>query len=940
MTSPAERGRADAGTVYERVIGTGTSVRFALLVVLSLVTAAAIVGERSTDPSYLCLLAAGGDPDHSILHNFLVMQTQSAAYTACEARLTHRLLPWWAAPVAPIALALVAVGLFLVLGPWKVRRRKLVPLDRIDADGLLGAQLRDLVAVAGLRRVPRFVIDARRPTTGAVVFGRTRAPVVCLHGGLVASRYANPRHFRTVVLHELAHVRNGDVTLTYLTVAVWRVFLIVFLLPYIVWHLLGVFQDQQYRSDFVFSLRNVAFTLVLVLAVYLARSDLLRRREIQADRTAASYDPGGWEWAVADPPARPGRARAVWHAFGDLWRAHPRWERRRRALRDTRAPFAVGRLSMFLTGLAGGLLAAQASAVGVRVPGADSAAAPLATALAALLVTAVAGRMLWRATLFAALAGGAPPARFVPGLLVGCGSIVAELLVNRAAIGEWVPRAPAVLALALIVGAIYSWWIVECTVLWTAGGAPRRLRMAEYLVLGGAFVGLATWLSWWGASGTMHLVGWPMSAAAYLDARFGATPLPDEVEIAVQALFHLSGFESANLAAVAICAVTVIPLAATILRRSRGAPGAGALSRSVLTVGLLGGAVTVTATVFALRDLYRLDPLPPPLAVSWMFFGRLTAAVVAGALCAAIAINLRPRPFRLTATLVAAQIALLAGGAVTLSAAGSATCLPLVRGPAAAACAWRSAAPMLVLTMSVAVVTVSLGLAATVAMAFAGLDALRRTSAVSAAPASRGRSRSGPRTRRAAALALCAAILTFAVLRPLALAEPTSGDAESSTPIMKAPDAVDSSSFIRMRQVQAWNAAGGADLVSRALAEYDAMVAIVGRAAESDDPEFWARELARMGGMCANLRAVRAEAGRYFAIPDAAADASWARFLDRVDGIAAHCMDLASRLDRRPPGDPDETLLRALAVEVPDEFTAAGQDMIAAMARITVVLGG
>ena len=175
MTSPAERGRADAGTVYERVIGTGTSVRFALLVVLSLVTAAAIVGERSTDPSYLCLLAAGGDPDHSILHNFLVMQTQSAAYTACEARLTHRLLPWWAAPVAPIALALVAVGLFLVLGPWKVRRRKLVPLDRIDADGLLGAQLRDLVAVAGLRRVPRFVIDARRPTTGAVVFGRQGA---------------------------------------------------------------------------------------------------------------------------------------------------------------------------------------------------------------------------------------------------------------------------------------------------------------------------------------------------------------------------------------------------------------------------------------------------------------------------------------------------------------------------------------------------------------------------------------------------------------------------------------------------------------------------------------------------------------------------------------------------------------------------------------------
>jgi beta-lactamase regulating signal transducer with metallopeptidase domain len=51
--------------------------------------------------------------------------------------------------------------------------------------------------------------------------------------GLLALRLDDHARFRTVVLHELAHVRNGDVTVAYVTVTVWRAFVPLVLLPYV-----------------------------------------------------------------------------------------------------------------------------------------------------------------------------------------------------------------------------------------------------------------------------------------------------------------------------------------------------------------------------------------------------------------------------------------------------------------------------------------------------------------------------------------------------------------------------------------------------------------------------------------------------------------------------------------------------------------------------------
>jgi Zn-dependent protease with chaperone function len=75
--------------------------------------------------------------------------------------------------------------------------------------------------------------------SGATAFGRLGRYYVSLTGGLVATFYTDRPAFRAVVLHELAHLRNADVNMTCFTVALWRAFVVVAILPaapLLLWH--------------------------------------------------------------------------------------------------------------------------------------------------------------------------------------------------------------------------------------------------------------------------------------------------------------------------------------------------------------------------------------------------------------------------------------------------------------------------------------------------------------------------------------------------------------------------------------------------------------------------------------------------------------------------------------------------------------------------------
>jgi Zn-dependent protease with chaperone function len=249
----------------------------------------------------------------------------NAAFDSCVAPLTTKLTITLAAGwVALVALALL---LHRCTPWWKIRRRRLVPLDTGPLPDLADT-LRDLVAVAGLPATPVFLVDPLDRRPGAQAFGRAGRGVVRLNAGLIGCLRTRPDTFRTVVLHELAHLRNRDVGITSLTLAFWRGFLLVALIP-----LLGA-EIGDWFTPHHRTLWTAITTFLgedgwrfaaLALVVYVTRNSVLHTREIAADARAAQWGAGPTELSPAPDGTRlPGWARPML----DVLRPHPSWAAR------------------------------------------------------------------------------------------------------------------------------------------------------------------------------------------------------------------------------------------------------------------------------------------------------------------------------------------------------------------------------------------------------------------------------------------------------------------------------------------------------------------------------------------------------------------------------------------------------------------------------------
>ncbi len=294
------------GDLDRRVLRSGTTLRFALLVVFT--TAATVqlssilrTAFRGTDPSDLsawCARAVGFKPAQRGLPTIdKAVGGVAPAFRECVARSAPG--TWRDAVAAAVVVYALAAAVYWWLPLWRSRHRRLVP---VRADGELGAELHALAWRAGLSRGPRFVIDPAAHTTGAVAFGRWKHHTVCLHGGLVARRAADPQAFRTVVLHELAHIRNRDVDIAYATEALWRVSAVVVLMPTLVLAVLPrIGRDlgmggELLRGHAQLGVRGLLDMVVLTAMILLTRADVLRTRELYADLDAVRW---------ADPPSTP-----------------------------------------------------------------------------------------------------------------------------------------------------------------------------------------------------------------------------------------------------------------------------------------------------------------------------------------------------------------------------------------------------------------------------------------------------------------------------------------------------------------------------------------------------------------------------------------------------------------------------------------------------------
>src|SRR6266700_6717346 len=267
-----------------------------------------------------------------------------AAFQACE-NVRRPPLGWVAAGMAVLWAG--AAAIYLLTPAWKIRRGNLVPLTADEAPEI-AEELRTICRTAGVAQPPTFVWNPLNTACGGVAFGLPRRRFVALSGGLSTKLWTDPDAFRAVVLHELAHLQNGDVDKAYSTVAIWWSFVITALLPFalvIRW------------SDLSVTPRRVFSLVTLALVVYLLRNAALRARETYADVRASAWPGfvGGLERTL--PPVLPpvGGWRRLLNLPREWLSRHPRPAARREAVRDTTPLFRAGFWIAADTGVAGSL---------------------------------------------------------------------------------------------------------------------------------------------------------------------------------------------------------------------------------------------------------------------------------------------------------------------------------------------------------------------------------------------------------------------------------------------------------------------------------------------------------------------------------------------------------------------------------------------------------
>ncbi|WP_217176767.1 M48 family metalloprotease [Streptomyces sp. AC495_CC817] len=395
---------------------------------------------------------------------------------------------WWVLG-GILLLASTAATIYLLLPWYLTRRRQLEPLSPHDPDHApLLALLHSLCREAGLSRPPEFwVSDLKDRKTDAYAFGRSGRYRVALAQGTMTAFGVAPQRARAVVLHELAHLRNKDVDVTWLTVALALAFVPAGLLPLAV-----ALIATPAHSALAVTWRS----LVLVALVWLTCTSVLRMREYGADVRAAGWGAGPGLLEVVGTER--GRPASRWR-LGPL-AVHPSAASRAAEIARPRELFRLRFTECFTAGLA-----VSVAASGLltllwlmfnRLDALD--ARWTIVLLCAPAALAVIGLGVWRAALF----GGGTRAVLLPALGLGPGLLVGVPLAPQSGIvltdRPLVPGQAAVLwslALCALLVAL-SAWIARSAALWHAAGEAPSARAWQAGLLAAALP-FAVLLSGW-----------------------------------------------------------------------------------------------------------------------------------------------------------------------------------------------------------------------------------------------------------------------------------------------------------------------------------------------------------------------------------------------------------------------------------------------------------
>ncbi|MGW6523222.1 M48 family metalloprotease [Streptomyces sp. NPDC054962] len=553
---------------------------------------------------------------------------------------------WWILAGLTL-LVFTAVALYLVF-PWlRMWREGLEPLEPEEdpEDAALVGVLASLVAEAGLRKAPRFLVAMGRREAGALTFGCAGDYRVRLNEGLLIEGRQDPELLRTVVLHELAHVRNKDVDITYLTVALTLAFVPLGLVPLAV-ALAGT--DTQ-------ALSGVAWrAAALVALVYLTAAAVLRVREFGADARAA---PWGTARAgllrLLNVPSH-GRRRSWW-ARGPL-RLHPSKRQRSAEIEHPAALFRIGFGECFAVGLAATVTASSLHTLlwlGFNHLEPRDSRWVVALMLAPAVV-AVVGIGLWRATLWAlwtrsgAATGSSRPRTVLPALGLAAGLVAGRLVhaengLLQPDLLSLFPHTAAVVwsvALCLLV-VLFLCWIVHGAAAWLAP-TGRPVSRAWPVGLAATAVPLAVLLCWWLLLYDFAHGLAPITAGARADHRAVAQAAPLEPYWLWAALEHplAEFFYRWTPAALAAVMLWAFPLAALWRRGAVGPKSCWARWVVVPCVVGTGGFAVAALGVRTLVHRGVAEELRPLYLLAFAHWSVAAAVAIQGVVAAVVTAGL------------------------------------------------------------------------------------------------------------------------------------------------------------------------------------------------------------------------------------------------------------------------------------------------------------
>ncbi|MCX5199362.1 M48 family metallopeptidase [Streptomyces sp. NBC_00249] len=390
--------------------------------------------------------------------------------------LSDNALLWIQLGVLGCFWALVAL-VYWILPGRRIRRRGYGPLGTRSFPGI-HEDLARLMRSAGMDRRVNLLVDLLDGRVNALAFGRVGKRYVLLSRGLIALRDTDPEAFRAIVLHELAHLRNRDVDIAYLTLISSQLFSRLVAIPVTLAFPLAVFDPSAGPASFY--LGTAAGTLLLGLAVPLTRNAVLRSREFHADARAASWENGGTGLAAVLTSQREIDSRAAAPPV-EFLRPHPLAARRLDALRDPAPLFSFVPWEGFALGLVCAIAQGPVTAFTSGFLGLP-ASHPLAALPAALPLAGGAVYGLWRAESAAFRFGRGVSSAHRAAVATGIGFVTGTVLrPTHLGTPQMGPSAPAgelaVWLFLLFLGSyVFVQWLAHTARAWAPLEAVGRLR--------------------------------------------------------------------------------------------------------------------------------------------------------------------------------------------------------------------------------------------------------------------------------------------------------------------------------------------------------------------------------------------------------------------------------------------------------------------------------